>query len=226
MSEEYVTSGSGWKLKITPNQELLLLNYDACCIYFIYCAKIDKGYIGSASSLHERIKSHFADLALGKHNNKPMQEAFNTHGLAEFTWGIIEFCELIHLEKCEQKWISRYLNTAPHRLFNIQSKVSRRAKEKDIALQIQELARGMTSLRKWAEDTEGCYEIYLKAGDWVSTLYAHLTSNYSKTACERIYLEGCQARRKMAKAIRQKSLEKIGYIQVGYKIIRKEDYQP
>lgn len=129
MTEEYVTSGDGWRWRLVPN---IGDAKEQCCIYFLFCAPADKGYIGSTKHLPTRLKKHYGDLAKKQHYNNSMQEAFNQFGLKSFTWGVIEECEIYELAEREQHWIDCYLKTMPHHLFNIKAEAGRSSRDSNM----------------------------------------------------------------------------------------------
>ncbi len=116
------TSGDDWKRDWVPEAEKPLPSKITSGVYYILCKTTRQGYIGSARDIRDRIKNHFAALGTNQHINKNLQQAFNNYGWADFTWGIVEDCSIIHLQEREQYWIDRY---PAERLFNIQRIVNR-----------------------------------------------------------------------------------------------------
>jgi GIY-YIG catalytic domain/NUMOD3 motif len=90
----------------------------------------DRVYIGSSDDIPRRWKTHLSQLRGGRHHNYRLQEAWNLHGEAAFTFEIIE--EVAHLDgliTAEQRHLNVALVNGP--VYNL-------------ALDVTSPARGLT----------------------------------------------------------------------------------
>lgn len=76
-------------------------------------------YIGSALKIHKRWHTHLALLMNNQHHCKKLQDDFNAHSYADFSFTILELCNQESLKEVEQKYLDRYsndnkLNTLPN----------------------------------------------------------------------------------------------------------------
>lgn len=76
-------------------------------IYRIINTKNKHSYIGQSVDIQSRIKSHFTELAKGRHGNSYLQHAFNKYGVNSFTYEVLEECRHGALNDREQYWIER-----------------------------------------------------------------------------------------------------------------------
>jgi len=74
-------------------------------VYKIVCIPSGKIYVGSSYNIKKRIKTHFYQLSKRKHRNPHLQSAFSLHGETNFSWEVLEYCEVNQLLKCEQIWL-------------------------------------------------------------------------------------------------------------------------
>lgn len=58
-------------------------------IYIIFCKTTKKAYIGLATNLNSRLRSHVSDLKHNLHVNKQLQEDYNKYGSSCFEIGIM-----------------------------------------------------------------------------------------------------------------------------------------
>lgn len=58
-------------------------------VYQIECSVSNKVYFGQSDNYLFRLGQHFRDLRKKKHVNKNLQEDYNKHGEASFTWKLI-----------------------------------------------------------------------------------------------------------------------------------------
>ena len=65
-------------------------------------------YYGSSKKLNVRRRQHLRHLQNGKHSNVRMQKAWNKY--KDFTFEIIEYCELGELLVTEQKYLDKWLS--------------------------------------------------------------------------------------------------------------------
>lgn len=64
-----------------------------------------KFYVGSSTNLHKRESDHFSGLRRGNHPNLYLQRSYNTYGEENFTFCILETCEIVYLLEREQHYI-------------------------------------------------------------------------------------------------------------------------
>lgn len=85
-------------------------------IYTICCK--DGVYIGQTTTLERRRKHHLHELRRGRHSSRALQDAWNTHGEASFTFALLEACAPDRLTEREQYWMDVFrpmlLNIAPN----------------------------------------------------------------------------------------------------------------
>ena len=79
-----------------------------CGIYKITNFVNNKVYIGQTINLRTRSSQHFSALKQNKHQNKHLQCSFNKHGIENFKYEIIEFCEPEKLNELEIFYIKKY----------------------------------------------------------------------------------------------------------------------
>lgn len=77
-------------------------------IYIIRNTRNGKVYIGQSRRISNREYCHFHSLEKGKHHNKHLQRAYNTYGADAFTFEILEYCDIEHLDEREKYWIKQY----------------------------------------------------------------------------------------------------------------------
>lgn len=82
-------------------------------IYCIRCVPTGKVYVGQASRLRVRWNHHRRRLILGKHRNKPLQNAWNKYGPDAFDFEVLEEVEAERLTEREDHFIN--LLEAAHR---------------------------------------------------------------------------------------------------------------
>lgn len=78
-----------------------------------------KMYVGLTNNIDRRWGEHRKNLRQGKHPNIHLQSSVNKYGIENFTFDIIEKCDLVDLAKRELYWIN-YYNTTDNRFgYNI-----------------------------------------------------------------------------------------------------------
>lgn len=75
-------------------------------IYMIMNLVTNKFYIGSAQDLKRRKAKHFRYLSKNIHPTHYLQNAYNKYGKENFTFIILEFCNIEGLLEREQSWIT------------------------------------------------------------------------------------------------------------------------
>ena len=78
-------------------------------VYKIICMPTQKFYIGSTSCFRKRKYQHLKKLRIGKHYNKPMQNAFNKYGEENFEFHTLEINGKGKQGrlKCEEKYLKK-----------------------------------------------------------------------------------------------------------------------
>ena len=74
-------------------------------VYRIKCLKNEKIYIGSSFNILKRIDHHFKKLKNNGHRNRHLQVSYNAYGKDNFTWEILERCDVEFLLDREQLWM-------------------------------------------------------------------------------------------------------------------------
>lgn len=78
-------------------------------VYLILNIVNGKIYIGSSNDIEGRKYDHFRALRLNKHTNQYLQNSYNKHGEAKFTFEVIEVVDNIEdLRDREQYWLDYY----------------------------------------------------------------------------------------------------------------------
>ena len=88
-------------------------------IYLITCVPTKQSYVGTAIHWGKRINQHVNALKAGRHKNKKMQEAWDKHHAADFTFKLLEECPVDVLLEREKYWVAE-LDT-DHKGFNSSS---------------------------------------------------------------------------------------------------------
>lgn len=76
-------------------------------VYIIKCLKNGKIYIGSSFNIIKRIDNHFKKLKNKKHINRHLQASYDLYGKDNFTWEILEQCDINFLLDREQFWMDK-----------------------------------------------------------------------------------------------------------------------
>lgn len=83
-------------------------------IYCIINNPFQKVYVGQSKDLNSRIKHHLNALCIHKHECKTLQRDFDLYGEGNFSYQILEYCDISNLTEREQWWIdyckSHYAN--------------------------------------------------------------------------------------------------------------------
>ena len=90
-------------------------------IYKITNTVNQKVYIGQSVDVFRRLTHHKHELTLNKHRNDYIQHSVNKYGLENFTFEILEFCEVEELDEKEIYYINQYNSTNKDYGYNIQS---------------------------------------------------------------------------------------------------------
>lgn len=79
-----------------------------CGIYEILNTVNGKKYIGQSINIHKRYKGHISKLNQNTHHNQYLQNSWNKYGKENFTFNIIEQCDIDDLDELEKFYISYY----------------------------------------------------------------------------------------------------------------------
>ena len=71
------------------------------------CLSNGKFYIGASIDVERRWKEHKSTLRRNAHHSKRMQNAWNKYGEQNFSWEILEECDVDSLSSVEQSWIDK-----------------------------------------------------------------------------------------------------------------------
>jgi group I intron endonuclease len=79
------------------------------CVYFLVNRVSKRIYVGRSCHLRERLRQHFSALESNRHNNRLLQDDFNTYGRDSFFVKNIEYDSCLTGSGIEGKWILRLL---------------------------------------------------------------------------------------------------------------------
>ena len=88
---------------------VLVMTLPLSGIYKITNLTNGRVYIGQSKNVYLRRKQHFVALRNGNHENKLMQQDWNTNNRG-FRWDIVELCPISELNNREKYWID-YFNS-------------------------------------------------------------------------------------------------------------------
>ena len=91
----------------------------ACGVYKITNLKDGKIYIGSSINVENREYKHFWMLRRGTHDNNHLQNSFNRDGENNFTFTIIEECDVNQLIEREKCYINEYASNNSNYGYNL-----------------------------------------------------------------------------------------------------------
>lgn len=77
-------------------------------IYKITNKSNDKCYIGRSDNIFTRCAQHFALLNANKHYSKKFQEDFNSSGIDNFVFEVVERCNIATIKEREAHYILKY----------------------------------------------------------------------------------------------------------------------
>lgn len=78
-------------------------------IYIIHNAKTGGIYVGQSRDVKGRWKQHKADLKKGRHQSKRLQAAWDRCGAKQFSFKVLEYCDLDQLNDRERHFINIYI---------------------------------------------------------------------------------------------------------------------
>jgi group I intron endonuclease len=76
-------------------------------IYLIESKLNNKQYIGSSINVYVRVRGHKRDLLKNRHANIKLQNHYNKYGIDDFTYTLVEECDIDVLIEREQYWYDK-----------------------------------------------------------------------------------------------------------------------
>ena len=152
-------------------------------IYLIYY-KRNRVYVGSSQDCLTRWKHHLWDLQANRHDNPPLQAAFNKYGSEKLVFELIEFCSQDDLLVKEQIYLDQYWGSC----FNCNPKAdkppSRRGWRHSLATK-KRLAKIATGRKHTAETkaTIGYKNSQERSAQWGNFGSAHPRSKRVQQRC-------------------------------------------
>lgn len=77
-------------------------------IYIIINNINQKCYIGQSKDIKARFKQHKSENYRKHHCDKALYKAFDKYNIKNFSFSVIDFCQIDKLDKCEIYWIKYY----------------------------------------------------------------------------------------------------------------------
>ncbi len=99
-------------------------------------------YIGKSKNVVQRKNAHFSALKLNKHNNQHLQNSYNKHGKDNFTFEVLEYCNIEDLAFKELHYLSLYKNN-----YNIIQTIDNRQNFPQIMkdkMKLSKISKGLT----------------------------------------------------------------------------------
>ena len=125
-----------------------------------------KMYVGLTNNIDRRWGEHRKNLKQGKHINQHLQSSVNKYGIENFTFDIIEKCDLVELAKRELYWIDYYNTTDKRFGYNVDllvkdfSNIKRRAKSNNrVYVKIYQIGENNEVVKIW-ESANAVAEFY------------------------------------------------------------------
>jgi group I intron endonuclease len=78
-----------------------------------------KIYIGQAKSIKKRCQRHKTDLKCKRHKNQHLQRAYDVYGEINFTFSVLELCDINFLNEREDYWVKVLKSTDVEYGYNI-----------------------------------------------------------------------------------------------------------
>jgi len=88
-----------------PSIATPVVGVKTAAVYAIECSATGRVYVGSSKHLSQRWFRHRRDLEQNIHHCQPLQDDYNRHGAAVFTFRILERCDVAEQWDCEQRWM-------------------------------------------------------------------------------------------------------------------------
>jgi group I intron endonuclease len=135
----------------------MLIN--ASGIYQIRNVVTNKLYIGSATSIRQRVYWHIRNLNNNKHHSILLQRSWNKHGHYSFEFKVLEECSIDLLEQREQfylDWFECYKPDKGYNIYNIVGSPRGRKLTEEHKLKISKGGKGL----KKSKETKAKQKIY------------------------------------------------------------------
>lgn len=118
-------------------------------IYKITCVPTGKVYIGKTINFHKRYLCYLSDFRRNTGRvNQYLTSAVIKHGLENFTFEVIEYCNVSELRELEFKWMKHYDSVNPEKGFNLRF-------DSSSASGVSDLTKSKISKRLKTEWSEG-----------------------------------------------------------------------
>lgn len=88
-------------------------------IYKITNHASSKCYVGQSRDIYARWRDHLNRLRKGKHNNDYLQKSWNAHIESDFSFIVLEMCDISILDDLEEKYIKKYDSANPKYGYNL-----------------------------------------------------------------------------------------------------------
>jgi group I intron endonuclease len=95
--------------------------YNGSGIYCIRNIKNDKIYIGQSTNIASRFREHRSNLKNNRHGNQHLQNSWNKYGELNFSFEILEKCDIKDLDDREQYFIKYYKSNIKNYGYNYES---------------------------------------------------------------------------------------------------------
>jgi group I intron endonuclease len=79
-----------------------------------------KIYIGQSLNVKYRLNGHLSSLKRNKHENYHLQNSFNVYGENQFSFSVIEYCEVDNLDEREKFWINQFKSMVHQNGYNFE----------------------------------------------------------------------------------------------------------
>ncbi len=106
-------------LPLFPEQTSSSLAESRPGVYRIVCAVNGRIYIGSSENVLKRLKVHLWALRNRRHPNRKLQNSWNRHGEASFSFSVVEYVDEERRLACEQRFIDTTNCLSPKKGFNV-----------------------------------------------------------------------------------------------------------
>jgi group I intron endonuclease len=171
---------------------------NASGIYQIKNLVTNKVYIGSATSIRQRIYWHIRNLNNNKHHSILLQRSWNKHGQHSFEFKVLEECFIDLLEQREQfylDWFECYKPDKGYNIYNIVGSPRGRKLTEEHKLKISKGGKG----RKLSEETKK------KISEYQKNRTKEHKQNMSKALKVRVFSD--EHRRKLSEANQRRKLK-------------------
>ena len=139
-----------------------------CGIYCIENKTTNKKYIGQSNNIMHRWNQHKNKLLNNCHPNTYLQSSWNKYGESDFTFSVLENCDVAMLDEKENYWIAFYNTLDRTKGFNLKSGGQNGGSQYSDESR-QRMSESQKELWKNSEHKEQKREFYIKA--WANEEY-------------------------------------------------------